>query len=220
MEFTPHAEVQLFALLVAVGFVLVFAAWTKLPAAIPLVLGGLLLGFVPGLPHVQLPPDLVLGAILPPLLYSAAFFTGLRDLRANLRPITLLAVGLTIVTTLGIAWVAHEHLGLGWASAFTLGAIVSPTDALAATEVARRVGAPRRVVSIIEGESLLNDGIAVVIYRVAVTAAVAGTFSLWGASWRLVVNVIGGIAIGLAVGYIVRQVGRRVAHTPPADPRP
>jgi CPA1 family monovalent cation:H+ antiporter len=214
VEFTPHAEVQLFALLISVGFVLVFAAWTKLPAAIPLVLGGLLLGFVPGLPHVQLPPDLVLVAILPPLLYSSAFFTGLRDLRANLRPISLLAVGLTVATTGGIAWVAHEHVGLGWASAFTLGAIVSPTDALAATEIARRVGAPRRVVSIIEGESLVNDGIALVIYKTAVTAAVAGTFSLWGASWRLIVNVIGGIAIGLAVGYVVRQIRRRVDDPP------
>ena len=214
MEFTPHAEVQLFALLIAVGFVLVFAAWTKLPAAIPLVLGGLLLGFVPGLPHIELPPDLVLVAILPPLLYSSAFFTGLRDLRANVRPISLLAVGLTVATTLGIALVAHEHVGLGWASAFTLGAIVSPTDALAATEIARRVGAPRRVVSIIEGESLVNDGIALVIYKTAVTAAVAGTFSLWGASWRLVVNVIGGIAVGLAVGYVVRQIRRRVDDPP------
>src|SRR3954465_1060489 len=220
MEFTPHAEVQLLALLVAVGFVLVFAAWTRLPAAIPLVLGGLLLGFVPGLPHVELPPDLVLIAILPPLLYSSAFFTGLRDLRANLRPISLLAVGLTIATTLGIAWVAHEHVGLGWASAFTLGAIVSPTDALAATEIARRVGAPRRGGSVIGGGSPVKQRTALVIYKTAVTAAVAGTFSLWGASWRLVVNVIGGIAIGLAVGYVVRQVGRRVAHTPPADPRP
>jgi monovalent cation/hydrogen antiporter len=214
VEFTPHAELQLLALLVAVGFVLVFAAWTGLPAAIPLVLGGLLLGFVPGLPHVELPPDLVLVAILPPLLYSAAFFTGLRDLRANLRPISLLAVGLTVATTLGIAWVAHDHVGLGWASAFTLGAIVSPTDALAATEIARRVGAPRRVVSIIEGESLVNDGIALVIYKTAVTAAVVGTFSLWDASWRLVVNVIGGIAIGLGVGYVVRQIRRRVDDPP------
>ena len=99
-------------------------------------------------------------------------------------------------------------------AAFTLGAIVSPTDALAATEVARRVGAPRRVVSIIEGESLVNDGIALVLYKTAVTAAVAGTFSLWDASWHLVVNVIGGIAVGLAVGWVVRQVRRRVDDTP------
>src|SRR4029079_4465735 len=113
-----------------------------------------------------------------PLLYSSAFFTGLRDLRANLRPISLLAVGLTVATTGGIAWVAHEHVALGWPSAFTLGAIVSPTDALAATEIARRVGAPRRVVSIIEGESLVNDRVALVLYQTAVNTAVATDSSL------------------------------------------
>ena len=194
---------------------LVAAAVGRLPASILLVAGGLALGFVPGLPHLTLPPDLVLVAILPPLLYSAAFFTGLRDLRANLRPISLLAIGLVAVTTIGVAMVAHAAIGgLSWAGAFTLGAIVSPTDALAATEVARRVGAPRRVVSIIEGESLVNDGIALVLYKTAVAAAVAGTFSLWDASWHLVVNVIGGIAVGLAVGWVVRQVRRRVDDTP------
>src|SRR3954466_290817 len=140
MEFTPHAELQLLALLVAVGFVLVFAAWTRLPAAIPLVLGGLLPGFVPGLPAVELPPDLVLVAILPPLLYSAAFFTGLRDLRANLRPISLLAIGLVIATTCVVAVVARAVFsGMSWGAAFTLGAIVSPTDALAAPDVVRRL---------------------------------------------------------------------------------
>lgn len=214
MTFSAHSEVQLLALLAAVGVLLVLAALVRLPVAIPLVVGGLLLGFVPGLPHFQLPPDLVLVAILPPLLYSAAFFTGLRDLRANLRPISQLAIGLVAATTCGVAWVAHDHAGLSWGSAFTLGAVVSPTDALAATEIARRVGAPRRVVSIIEGESLVNDGIALVLYKTAVAAAVAGSFSLWNASWHLVVNVIGGIAVGLAVGYLVRQVRRRVDDTP------
>ena len=101
-----------------------------------------------------------------------------------------------------------------WASAFTLGAIVSPTDALAPTEVARRVSAPRRVITIIEGESLVNDGFALVLYKTAVTAAVAGTFSLWNASWHLLLNVVGGIAVGLAVGWVVRQVRRRVDDTP------
>src|SRR5881227_1449658 len=160
---------------------LAVAAVGRLPPPLLFVAGGLLLGFVPGLPHLTLPPDLVLVAILPPLLYSSAFFTGLRDLRANLRPISLLSVGLVIATTLGVAWIAHSAIGgLSWASAFTLGAIVSPTDALAATEIARRVGAPRRVVAVIEGESLVNDGIALVIYKAAVTAAVVGTFSLRG----------------------------------------
>jgi monovalent cation/hydrogen antiporter len=215
LAFTAHDEFQLFALLAALGVMLVVAALGRLPPPILLVAGGLALGFVPGLPHIALPPDLVLVAILPPLLYSAAFFTGLRDLRANLRPISLLAVGLVAVTTLGVAMVAHAAIGgLSWAGAFTLGAVVSPTDALAATEIARRVGAPRRVVSIIEGESLVNDGIALVLYKTAVAAAVAGTFSLWSASWHLLVNVIGGIAVGLAVAWVVRQVRRRIDDPP------
>src|SRR4051812_24667158 len=161
---------------------LVGAARTRLPLPVLLVCGGLVLGFAPGLPHFQLPPELVLVAILPPLLYSSAFFTGLRDLRTNLRPITLLAVGLVATTMCAVAVVAHSAVsGLSWAAAFTLGAIVSPTDALAATEVIRRVGAPRRIVAIIEGESLVNDGLALVLYKTAVAAAVAGTFSLWNA---------------------------------------
>ena len=215
MHLTAHDELQLFALLAAVAAMLVAAAKGRVPPAVLLVCGGLVLGFVPGLPRLELPPDLVLVAILPPLLYSAAFFTGLRDLRQNLRPISLLAVGLVAATTCGVALVAHAVVpGMTWGSAFTLGAILSPTDALAATEVARRLDLPRRLVSILEGESLVNDGMALVLYKTAVTAAVVGTFSLWGASWRLVVNVVGGIAVGLVVAYLVRQVRRRVDDPP------
>jgi monovalent cation/hydrogen antiporter len=215
VHFTAHNELQLLILLAALAAMLVVAAVWRLPAALLFVSGGLVLGFVPGLPHFQLPPDLVLVAILPPLLYSSAFFTGLRDLRTNLRPISLLSIGLVAATTCAVGVVAHMAItGLSWATAFTLGAIVSPTDAIAATEVIRRVGAPRRIVAIIEGESLVNDGLALVLYKTAVAAAVAGTFSLWNASWHLVVNVIGGIAVGLAVGYVVRQVRRRVDDAP------
>jgi CPA1 family monovalent cation:H+ antiporter len=214
-HFTAHEDLQLLIMLTALAAMLVVAAVWRLPASLLFVAGGLVLGFTPGLPHFHLPPDLVLVAILPPLLYSAAFFTGLRDLRANLRPITLLAVGLVATTMCAVAVVAHAAVsGLSWAAAFTLGAIVSPTDALAATEVIRRVGAPRRVVAIIEGESLLNDGLALVLYKTAVGVAVAGTFSLWNASWHTIVNVIGGIAVGLAVGYVVRQVRRRIDDAP------
>src|SRR6476469_2114958 len=134
LAFTRHDELQLFLLLAALGVTLVGAALARLPASIILVAGDLALGFVPGLPHLTLPPDLVLVAILPPLLYSAAFFTGLRDLRANLRPISLLAIGLVAVTTIGVAVVAHTAIsGLSWAGEFTLGAIVSTTAALAET---------------------------------------------------------------------------------------
>jgi Na+/H+ antiporter len=215
VHFTAHGEFQLFVLLTAVAAMLAVSARWRLPVPVFLVTGGLLLGFVPGLPQVQLPPDLVLVAILPPLLYSAAFFTGLRDLRANLRPITLLSIGLVAATTCAVALVTHAAVsGISWGAAFTLGAIVSPTDALAASEVAHRFNVPRRIVSILEGESLLNDGMALVLYKTAVAAAVAGTFSLWNASWHLVVNVVGGIAVGLVVGYVVRQVRRRVNDTP------
>ena len=215
MHLTAHGELQLLALLGFFGVMLVAATVVRLPLPILLVAGGLLLGFVPGLPQVVLPPDLVLVAILPPLLYSSAFFTGLRDLRANLRPISLLAVGLVAATTCTVAVVAHAAVsGLTWGAAFTLGAVVSPTDALAATEIGRNLGAPRRIVSIIEGESLVNDGTALVLYKTAVAAAVAGTFSLFSASWHLVVNVVGGVAIGLAVGWLVRQVRMRIDDTP------
>ena len=214
-HFTAHEELQLLILLAALAAMLVVSAVWRLPTSLLFVGGGLVLGFVPGLPHFQLPPDVVLVAILPPLLYSTAFFTGLRDLRANLRPISFLAIGLVAATVCSVAVIAHAAVsGLSWAAAFTLGAIVSPTDALAATDVIRRVGAPRRVVAIIEGESLVNDGLALVLYKTAVTAAVAGTFSLWDASWRTIVNIIGGIAVGLGVGYVVRQVRRRVDDAP------
>jgi CPA1 family monovalent cation:H+ antiporter len=215
MHVGTHFELQLLVLLVALGVMLVVSTAVKVPLPILFVGGGLLLSFAPGFPQITLPPELVLVAILPPLLYSTAFFTGLRDLRTNIRPIGLLAIGLVLVTMGGVAVVAHQAIsGLSWAAAFTLGAIVSPTDALAATEIARNLGVPRRIVSIIEGESLVNDGTALVLYRTAVTAAVAGTFSLFDASWHLVVNVIGGIAVGLAVGWVVRQVRFRVSDTP------
>jgi CPA1 family monovalent cation:H+ antiporter len=215
VRFTAHDDLALFALLAALGAMLVAAAMRRVPVPVLLVCGGLVLGFIPGLPRVQLAPDIVLVAILPPLLYSSAFFTGLRDLRANLRPISLLAFGLVAATTCGVAVAAHAAVPqLSWGGAFTLGAILSPTDALAATEVLGRLNLPRRVVSILEGESLVNDGMALVLYKFAVAAAVSGAFSLWDATWRLVVNVIGGIAVGLAVAYLVRQVRKRVDDTP------
>jgi CPA1 family monovalent cation:H+ antiporter len=215
VTFGAHEDLQLLGLLLSFGTLLVLSTSTSVPVPILLVLGGLGLGFAPGVPQLALPPDIVLVAILPPLLYWTAFATSLRDLRANIRPISLLAVGLVLVTTVGVAVAAHEWIdGLSWAGAFTLGAIVSPTDPLAATDVARRLGVPRRVVAVIEGESLVNDGTALVLYKVAVTAAVTGAFSLFDAGWRLVWNVAGGVAVGLAVAYAVRLVRRRVDDPP------
>ena len=214
MSFGAEQDLQLLGILIALGGLLALAPTLRLPLPILLVLGGVFLGFVPGLPHVVLAPDVVLVALLPPLLYSGAFFTSLRDLRTNRRPIAFLAFGLVGATMAVVAVVAHEWIGLPWAVAFTLGAVVSPTDALAATEIAGRLGAPRRVVSLIEGESLVNDGTALVLYRAAVGAAIGGTFSLLDTSAQIVVDVIGGIAIGLAVGWVVRQVRRRLDDPP------
>jgi len=152
---------------------------------------------------------------LPPLLYSAAFFSSLRDLRANLRPITLLATGLVLATMCAVAVVAHSLVdGLTWEAAFVLGAVVSPTDPIAATSVARRLGVPRRVSTVIEGESLINDATALVAYRIAVGAAVGGSFSLWESGLEFLWNAAGGIAIGLAVAWVITEVRRRIEDAP------
>ena len=163
-----------------------------------------------------MPPEVVLIGILPPLLYVSAYFTGLRELRQNLRPISLLAVGLVGMTTVGVAVVAHAVADLPWAEAFVLGAVVSPTDPIAATAIGRRLGVPRRLIDIVEGESLVNDGTALVLLRTAIVAAVAGSFSPWDAAWRLVLNIVGGIAVGLVVGYVIRRV-RRALDNPPLE---
>jgi CPA1 family monovalent cation:H+ antiporter len=201
----------------AVAAMLAVAPTLRVPFPILLVLGGLVLGILPGLPEFELQPELVFFGVLPPLLYGAAFFTSLRDLRANVRPIGLLAAGLVAMTTVAVAVVAHAVVDdLTWAGAFVLGAIVSPTDPIAATAIARRLGVPRKLVTIVEGESLVNDGTGLVLYRVAVIAVVTGSFSALGTGARLVVTVIGGIAVGLAVGWLVRQVRRRLDN-PPAE---
>jgi CPA1 family monovalent cation:H+ antiporter len=204
-------ELLLLVLMVAVGGLSMLAGTVRVPYPILLVLGGLVLGFVPGVPPAELPPELVLVLFLPPLLYQAAFFSSPRDLWANARPITLLAVGLVLVTICAVAVIAHTLVGgLPWAAAFALGAIVSPTDPLAATAIARRLGVPRRLVTVLEGESLVNDATALVAYRLAVAAVVAGSFTLWAAGLRFVVGAVGGVVIGLAVGWLFAEARRRI----------
>jgi monovalent cation/hydrogen antiporter len=215
MTFSEHDSLILLALLASAALLLIAAGLLRVPYPILLVLGGLGLSFVPGIPEIQLPPDLVLVAVLPPLLYGAAFFTSLRDLRENAGAISFLAVGLVLTTMVVVAAVAHELIeGLGWAEAFVLGAIVSPTDPTAAITLASRLGIPRRMVALIEGESLVNDGTALVAYKFAVAAVVTGTFSLADASAEFVWNVFGGVGIGLAVGYVVRHIRRRLDDAP------
>jgi monovalent cation/hydrogen antiporter len=211
MTFSPEESLALVAILVSVALLLIAAERTSIPYPILLVVGCIGLGFIPGIPDIQLPPELVLVAVLPPLLYGSAFFTSLRDLRENAFAITLLAIGLVLSTMVIVAVVAHMLIpGLSWGVAFVLGAVVSPTDPTAATAIAERVGLPRRLVALIEGESLVNDGTALVAYKFAVIAVVSGAFSFGEAAGSFALNVVGGIAIGLGVGFIVRQVRRKI----------
>ena len=184
------------------------------PYPIMLVLGGLVLGFVPGLPRVELEPEVVFLLFLPPLLYVSAIFTSWRDFRTNLRKISQLAVALVLVTVCTVAAVAHWAVGLPWGAAFVLGAIVSPTDAIAATSIAQRLGIPRRIVTVLEGESLINDATGIVAYRVAVAAVAAGGFSLWQAGLQFAIGAVGGVIVGLAVGWLVVWARRHVSEEP------
>jgi monovalent cation/hydrogen antiporter len=204
-------ELLLLALIVAVAGLSVLARAVGVPYPILLVVGGLVLSFVPGMPEVELPPELVLVVFLPPLLYWAGFFSSPRDLRADARAISMSAVGLVLATTVAVAAVAHAVVdGMAWPVAFALGAIVSPTDPLAATAIGRRLGVPRRLITLVEGESLVNDATALVTYRVAVAATVSGSFVIWRAGLEFVVGVVGGVAIGLLVGWLVAELRRRL----------
>ena len=170
-----------------------------------------MLGLVPGIPDVQLDPDLVLLVFLPPLLYSAAFFADLRALRdgraGDLADRDRARAGRPPAA---VAVIAHELIGLPWAMSFALGAIVSPTDPAAATAIMRRVGAPRRLVNVLEGESLFNDATALVAYKVAVAAAVGASVSAGHTVLEFFGDAAGGIAIGLAVGWVIAEVRKRV----------
>ena len=208
-------EIELVLLLLALVTALtLIARRLTVPYPIVMVLGGLVLSQVPGLPDFQLPPDLVFFVFLPPLLFAGGYFTSIREFKANLRAIILLAFGLVIFTAAVVAAVAHMFVpALGWAGAFALGAIVAPPDAVAATAIFQRVGVPRRIVTILEGESLVNDATALVMYRFAVAAAAAGTFSLIEASASFVLVLMGGIAIGVAVGLAGTWMLARIRDT-------
>ena len=209
-----HLELVIFGLLVGIVAFASLASLLRVPYPITLVLGGLAIGFIPGVPSPELDPELVLLIFLPPLLYGAAFFTSLRDLRRNARPIALLAIVLVFVTMGAVAVVAHEVIGLSWGVSFVLGAIVSPTDAVAPAEILRRIGAPRRMITVVEGENLTNDWTALVLYRVAVAAVVSGTFSLFDASVEFLLSGVGGLAVGLVAGRIIREIRRRIDDPP------
>src|SRR5919112_35892 len=209
-----QAELLIAGLLVAVAGLSTLARYLSVPYPIVLVVGGALLGFVPGLPEVELDPEIVLVVFLPPLLYGSSIFANFGDLRVNLRALTLSTVGLVLATMCAVAWIAHAAIpGLPWEAAFVLGAIVSPTDPLAAAAIMRRLDAPRRLVSAVEGEGLFNDATALVAYRVAVAAVVAGSFSVAQAGLRFVLGAAGGVAIGLVVGWLVAELRQHTTDT-------
>ena len=209
-----HIELIVFGLLVAIAGLAVIARLVGVPYPVTLVVGGGVIGFLPGVPSVELDPDLVLLIFLPPLLYGAAFFTSVRDLRRNAKPIALLSIPLVLVTMAAVAVVAHEVVGLDWGPAFVLGAIVSPTDAVAPAEIMRRIGAPRRLITIVEGENLTNDWTALVLYRFAITAVVTGSFSAWEAIPKFIGTGVGGVAVGLLAGRVIREVRSRIDDPP------
>jgi monovalent cation/hydrogen antiporter len=200
----------LFLLFLVTLLAVITRRWT-IPYPTVMVLTGLVVAMVPGLPHVQLMPEVVFLIFLPPLLYAAAFDTPWNDFRRNLRPIVFLAIGLVLVTTFAVGmivrWLVPE---IPWAAAFALGAIVSPPDAIAATSLTRHFPIPRRIVSILEGESLLNDATGLVVYRMATLAAISGSFS-WSSSLNLfLISSAGGILLGLVAGFLVVRVHRFV----------
>lgn len=203
-------QIQLTILLLLIVVLLAAAARRmKIPYPIALVLAGLVLVLVPGMPQVELDPDLILLLFLPPLVQSAALQTSAQDIRANLRPILLLAVGLVLTTMCAVAAVAHLLVpGLSWPAAFVLGAVVSPPDTVAATQIATTLGLPRRLVTVLEGEGLINDGTALTAYHLALAAVAAGGVTVGTMTGYFAYSVVAGVAIGLIVAWLARRLLR------------
>jgi Na+/H+ antiporter len=203
----PVHEIELFVfLLLAVAVLAGLGLRLNVPYPVVLVLGGLVIGFVPGLPSPRLEPDLVFFVFLPPLLYSAGVSASAYELRANARPILWLATGLVLVTIAAVAAVAHLAIGIPWAAAFVLGAVLGPTDPVSANAVLNRLGVSGRTPTILEGESLVNDGTALTGYKVALAAVGAGSTTALDIGVSFVVAAAGGIAIGLAAGWLFARL--------------
>ncbi len=207
--------IQIVILLLLAAMTLgVFARRIGIPYPIALTLGGLALGFIPGLPAVRLDPQIVFGVFLPPILYHSALFERWHDFRANLRSISMLAVGLVTFTTVVVACVTKALVpDLPWAAAFLLGAIVSPPDAVATTAILNRLRLPARLIAVIEGESLVNDATAIILYKFALAAVLTGAFSFTDAVGEFVIVAAGGIAIGLAFGWASVRIHKLLEDT-------
>jgi CPA1 family monovalent cation:H+ antiporter len=201
-------------LLLAAALLVRLADVFKVPAPIVLVLGGLGIAVVPGVKAIELDPDVVFLVFLPPLVYAAGWRTSPHELRAVMKPLAMLSIGLVFITAAVVAVVAHALVpGLSWAAAAVLGAVLAPTDAAASTAIFRRLGAPERVRLLVEGESMINDGTALVLYRIAVGVAVGGAFSFGGAALEFLGVAAGGIAAGLLVGVLFDLVARRLSDS-------
>ena len=199
-----------------VAVLVTVARWIRVPYPVLLLIGGLVVGLVPGIPPFELDPEIVFLVVLPPLLYVSAFLTPIRDFRTNLKNISSLAIGLVAASAAVVAALAMALVpGMTWPLAVALGAIVSPPDAVAATAIAQRLAVPRRIVSILEGESLLNDATALTIYRAAVgAAAAAAAVSVIGSLASFVFVALGGILVGLVIGWVAVWVRTRLTDTP------
>jgi monovalent cation/hydrogen antiporter len=209
-----HDIESILVLVLAAALLVRLADLGKVPAPIVLVIGGLAIAFVPGLPDVELDPDTIFLVFLPPLVYAAGWRTSPLELRTVMRPLALLSVGLVFLTAAVVALVAHATVpDLSWAEAAVLGAVLAPTATVAATSIFRRLGAPERVRLLVEGESMINDGTALVIYRIAVGVATGGAFALGDATLEFLAVSAGGIGVGLLVGAFSILVIRRQTDT-------
>jgi monovalent cation/hydrogen antiporter len=187
----------------------------KFPYPILLVAAGLIIGFVPQLPDLALDPDVVFVIILPPLLYDAASKTSWNEFRTSIRPISALAITLVFFTTIAVAITAHYFIpGFSWPLAFVLGAVVSPPDAVAASGIIKGLGLNKKVITILEGESLVNDASALIAYRYAVTAVTTGTFIFWNAGLQFLLVTGGGILIGIIIGYLFVLAHKKIENNP------
>lgn len=211
--------IEVILLLLAVVTILAEVAnKIKVPHPILLVLVGIIIGLIPWLPDFSLSPEIVFLIFLPPVLYAAAWYTSWPDFKAARRPIGLLAIGCVIFTTCIVAWVTHTFIpGFGWAEAFVLGAIISPPDAVAATAATKGLGVPRRVITILEGESLVNDATGLIAYKYAVGAVMLGSFVLWQAGLQFLWVAIAGIGVGLIIGQIFLWVHKITPNNPTTD---
>jgi CPA1 family monovalent cation:H+ antiporter len=200
--------------LVAVALLALLARKIRVPYPILLTIGGVLLALVPRLPTIQLEPQLVFNLFLPPLIYPAAVYTSWRDFRANLQPILLMAIALVLLTMTVVAAFFHYLTGLPWAVGFVFGAIISPPDAVAALSVTQSLRVPRRIIVILEGESLVNDATSFISFRFAVAAVMSGMFSLQAATLQFLFVAAGGVCVGLAVGWLATQLQKRLDDPP------